>query len=60
MVAAPWPLAVLLHTISTPSRRQQPGCASPPKRAWSPDKEELLRAASHGDAIGAQTSQTST
>ena len=30
MVAHPWPLAVLLHTICTSSRRQEPGWDSPP------------------------------
>ena len=28
--ADPWPLAVLLHTISAPSKRQEPGWANPP------------------------------
>ena len=51
MAADPWPLAVLLHTISAPSKRQEPGWANPPTLVWSSDQEEHLRAASHGDAI---------
>ena len=53
MVADPWPLAVLLHTISTPSRPQEPGLSSPPTLVWSPDQEGRLRAAWHGDPIWA-------
>ena len=43
--------AILLHTISAPSKRQEPGWANPPTLVWSPDQEEHLRAAWHGDAI---------
>ena len=53
MTADPWPLAVLLHTVSAPSKRQEPGWANPPGLVWSPDQEEHLRAASQGDAIRA-------
>ena len=45
MTADPWPLAVLLHTISIPKERQEPGWAHPPALVWSPDQEEHLRAA---------------
>ena len=51
MTADPWPLAILLHTISAPNRRQEPGWANPPTLVWSPDQEEHLRAAWQGDAI---------
>ena len=51
MTADPWPLAVLLHTISAPNKRQEPGWANPPALVWSPDQEEHLRAAWQGDAI---------
>ena len=37
VTADPWPLAVLLHTISAPNIRQEPGWASPPTLVWSPD-----------------------
>ena len=47
----PWPLAVLLHTVSAPNKRQEPGWANPPTLVWSPDQEEHLRAAWQGDAI---------
>ena len=53
MTADPWPLAVLLHTISAPNKRQVPGWAHPPALVWSPDQEEHLRAALQGDAIRA-------
>ena len=51
MAANPWPLAVLLHTISAPSKRQEPAWADPPTLVCSPDQEEHLRDARHGDAI---------
>ena len=51
MTADPWPLAVLLHTISTPSKRQEQGWDNPPTLVWRPDQEEHLRAAWQGDAI---------
>ena len=50
VTADPWPLGVLLHTISAPNKRQEPGCANPPTLVWSPDQEEHLRAAWQGDA----------
>ena len=49
MTADPWPLAVLLHTVSAPNKRQEP-----PALVWSPDQEEHLRAAWQGDAIRAR------
>ena len=51
MSADPWPLAVLLHTVSAPNKRQEPGWVNPPALVWSPDQEERLRAAWQGDAI---------
>ena len=51
MVADPWPLAVLLHTISTPSTRQDLGWTSPPTLVCRPNRDERLRAALHGEAI---------
>ena len=51
MAPDPWPLAVLLHTISAPSKRQEPGWASSPTLVCSPDQEEHLQAAWHGEAI---------
>ena len=51
MAAPPWPLAVLLHTISAPSRRQEPGQANPLTLVSSPDQEDHLRAARHGGAM---------
>ena len=53
MSADPWPLAVLLHTVSTPNKRQEPGWVNPPALVWSPDQEDHLRAAWQGDAIRA-------
>ena len=53
MTADPWPLAVLLHTVSAPSKRQEAGWANPPALVWSPNQEEHLRAAWQGDAIRA-------
>ena len=53
MTADPWPLAVLLHTVSAPNKRQEPGWANSPALVWSPDQEEHLRAAWQGDAIRA-------
>ena len=53
MSADPWPLAVLLHTVSAPNKRQEPGWVNPPALVWSPDQEEHLRAAWQGDAISA-------
>ena len=53
MSADPWPLAVLLHTVSAPNKRQEPGWVNPPALVWSPDQEEYLRAAWQGDAIRA-------
>ena len=53
MSADPWPLAVLLHTVSAFNKRQEPGWVNPNALVWSPDQEEHLRAAWHGDAIRA-------
>ena len=53
MSADPWPLAVLLHTVGAPNKRQEQGWANPPAVVWSPDQEEHLRAAWRGDAIRA-------
>ena len=36
-----------------PNKRQEPGWANPPALVWSPDQEEHLRGAWHGDAIRA-------
>ena len=51
MTADTWPPAVLLHTISSPNKRQELGWVNPPTLVWSPDQEEHLRAAWQGDAI---------
>ena len=51
MTSDPWRLAVLLHTISAPNKRQEPGWANLPTLVWSPDQEEHLRSAWQGDAI---------
>ena len=53
MSADPWPLAVLLHTVSAPNKRQEPGLVNPPALVWGPDQEEHLQAAWQGDAIRA-------
>ena len=53
MSADPWPLAVLLHTVSAPNKRQEPGWVNPPTLVWSPDQEEHLQAAWQGDSIRA-------
>ena len=53
MSADPWSLAVLLHTVSAPNKRQEPGWVNLPALVWSPDQEEHLRAAWQGDAIRA-------
>ena len=52
MLADPWPLAVLLHTVGAPNKRREPGWVNPPTLVWNPDQEEHLRAAWQGDAIG--------
>ena len=36
MSADPWPLAVLLHTVSAPNKRQEPGWVSPPRTGVEP------------------------
>ena len=54
MSADPWPLAVLLHTVSAPNKRQEPGWVNLPALVWSPDQEEHLRTAWRGDAIRAK------
>ena len=53
MTADPWLLAVLLHTVSAPNKRQEPGWANAPTLVWSPDQGEHLRATWPGDAIRA-------
>ena len=53
MRADPWPLAVLLHSVSVPNERQEPGWVDPPALVWSPDQEEHLRAAWQEDTIRA-------
>ena len=53
MSADPWPLAVLLHTVSAPNNRQEPGWVNTPALVWSPDQEQHLRAAWQGDPIRA-------
>ena len=53
MLADPWPLAVLLHTVSARNKRQEPGWVNPPTLVWSPDQEEHLRAAWQGYTIRA-------
>ena len=53
MSADPWPLAVLLHTVSAPNKRQEPGWVNPSALVRSPDQEEHLRAAWQGDTIRA-------
>ena len=53
MSANPWTLAVLLHIVSAPNKRQEPGWVNPPALVWSPDQEEHLRAAWQGDTIRA-------
>ena len=53
MTADPWPLAVLLHTVSAPNKRQEPGRSTPPALVWSPDQEKHLQAAWQEDAIRA-------
>ena len=44
MSADPWMLAVLLHTVGAPNKRQEPGWVNPPALVWSPDQEERPRA----------------
>ena len=51
MTPDPWALAILLHTISAPNKRQEPGWASPPTLVWISDPEEHRQAAWQGDAI---------
>ena len=38
MSADPCPLAALLHTVSAPNKRQEPGWVNPPALVWSPDQ----------------------
>ena len=59
VMADTWALAVLLHTISAPNKRQEPGLANRSTRVWGPDQEEHLRAAWQGDAIRIRMSPTS-
>ena len=51
MSADPWPLAVLLHTVSAPNKRQEPGWVNPPALVWFTNQEEHLRAMWQGDTI---------
>ena len=53
MTADPWPLAVLLHTVSAPNKRQEPGWVNPPALVGSLDQKEHLRTAWQGGAIRA-------
>ena len=53
MSADSWPLAVLLHTVSAPNKRQEPGWVNSPALVSSPEQEEHLRATWQGDAIRA-------
>ena len=36
MSTDPWPLAVLLHTVSAPNKRQEPGWVNPPRTGVEP------------------------
>ena len=51
MTADPWPLEHLMHTISARSRQQEPRWANPSTWVSSPNQEEHLQAAWHGNAI---------
>ena len=51
MTADNWLLAVLLHTISAPSKRHEPRWANPPRLVRTPNQEECLQAAWQGDAM---------
>ena len=53
MSTDPWSLAVLLHSVSVPNKRQEPGWVNPLALVWRPDQEDHLRAAWQGDAIKA-------
>ena len=53
MSADPWPLAVLLHIVSAPNKRQEPGWINSPELVLSPDQEEHLQAAWQGHVIRA-------
>ena len=60
MSADPWPLAVLLHTLSAPNKRQELGWVNPPALVWSPCQEEHLRPRGRETPSGPRTSRTST
>ena len=53
MMADTWPLEVLLHTGSAPSKMQEPGWADSAALVRSPYQEVHLRTARQGDAIRA-------
>ena len=36
MLADPWPLAVLLHTVGAPNKRHEPGWVNPPRASLEP------------------------
>ena len=60
MTADPWPLAVLLHTVSAPTKRQESGWTNLPALVWSPDQEGHLRPHGEETPSGPRTSRTST
>ena len=51
MTANPWPLAILIHTICAPRKRQEPGWTSAPTLIWILHREEYLRATWHSNTI---------
>ena len=56
MTADPRPLAVLLHTVSAPNKRQEPGWAHSSALVCSPDQEEHLQPRGGGGPSGPRMS----
>ena len=60
MSADPWPLAVLLHTVSAPNKRQEPGWVNPPHWCGAPTRRNIYGPRGRETPSGPRTSRTST
>ena len=59
MTADPWPLAVLLHTVSAPGKRQEAGWTTPPHWCAAPTRRSIYGPHGKETPSGPQTSRTS-
>ena len=60
MTADPSPLAVLLHTVGAPNKRQEPGLVNPPALVWSATRRSIYGPHRRERPSGPRTSRTST